>query len=393
MLLKHFIFEEVVIAPRNMRIFLSSLEKSTEKTYQTLEALQQKMELLVTTEDENGNEESDHKRELTDIIWDNAGSDISYDRIKYFVATTGKLLSKFKDVLNYVIQATIETDRLSALFSFNNSTIQILIEDMEQLIEQYSRGILELELGSESKNYYRSYSVYDSWLKLAKEQAKIIQGFFDSIKLVSKKIKRKEESLSGTDDKLKHKFDSNTQTMYHATANATTLMKSGFKTNINQEVEGLGGQNTDSAGQAAISFTVDLYVAKEVARTLKEAIMIAKGQVTGEDVLSLAAHEGIEKEIIQGSFVRTAQEIIDGAPDVVFEAFKAYLATSRKRYDPVYIGSSKKLMGLMRTKNEEDVGVLVCTVDVTNQNIKYLHSMEEYRVPPSAVVSIDKVLK
>lgn len=393
MLLKYFIFEEVIIAPRNMKIFLSSLEKSTEKTYQTLETLQQKMELLVATEDENGNEESDHKRELADIIWDNAGSEISSDRIKYFVNTTNKLLSRFKDVLNYVIQATFETDRLSALFSFNNSTLQILIEDMEQLIEQYSRGILELEFGNESKNYYRSFMVYDSWLKLAKEYTKTVLSFFDFIKLVSKKLKRKEESLSGTDDKLKHKFEGNTQKMYHATANATTLMRSGFKTNINQEVEGLGGQNTDSAGQAAISFTVDLYVAKEVARTLKEAIMIAKGQVTGEDILSLAAHEGIEKEIIQGTFVRTAQEIIEGTPDVVFEAFKAYLATSRKRYDPVYIGSSKKLMGLMKTKNEEDVGVLVCTVDVTNQNIKYLHSMEEYRVPPSAVVSIDKILK
>lgn len=68
MLLKYFIFEEVIIAPRNMKIFLSSLEKSTEKTYQTLGMLQQKMELLVATEDENGNEESDHKRELADII-------------------------------------------------------------------------------------------------------------------------------------------------------------------------------------------------------------------------------------------------------------------------------------------------------------------------------------
>lgn len=77
------------------------------------------------------------------------------------------------------------------------------------------------------------------------------------------------------------KFEGNTQKMYHVTANATTLMRSGFKTDINQEVEGLGGQNTDSAGQAAISFTVDLYVAKEVARPLKEAIMIAKWQVTG----------------------------------------------------------------------------------------------------------------
>jgi hypothetical protein len=54
------------------------------------------MELLVTTEDENGNEDSDHKRELADIIWDNAGSEISSDRIKYFVNTVDKLLSSLK---------------------------------------------------------------------------------------------------------------------------------------------------------------------------------------------------------------------------------------------------------------------------------------------------------
>lgn len=393
MLLTHFIFEEIVIAPRNMKIFLSSLQQTTEKTFISLEGLRKKMESLLTTEDENGADEADHRRELNDIIWDSAQSEISFDKINYFLKRTADILSKLKTDMDYVIKGTFETDRMSILFSFNNSTLQIMLEDLEQIIETYSSEIQELELDINTKDYYRSFAVYSSWLGLVKLYAKNVEEYFRFIKSVSKKIKRKEDSLSGTDNKLKHKFEGNTQKMYHATANATTLFKTGFKSNINQEVEGLGGQNTDSAGLPAISFTVDLYVAKEIARTLKEAIMIAKGQLTGEDLLSLAAYEGIEKEIILGTYVRTAKEIIEGTPELVFEAFKVYLATSRKRYDPVYIGSSKKLMELMKTKNEEDVGILVCTVDITNKDIKYLHSMEEYRVPPSAVMSIDKILK
>lgn len=196
-----------------------------------------------------------------------------------------------------------------------------------------------------------------------------------------------------TDKDMAHKNIERVETLYHATANAPEIFRNGFKTDFNQASEGIGGSNLDKGGKPAISFTADLYVAKEIARCLKEAIMIAKGELDIYDIKTMALQEGTHKQIVDTMPFYGKEENLEGLePKDVFEYYRLYLMYSPKRYDPLFF-DSRGLMNIFKTKNVEDVGVLVCKVDMTDPNILYLSSMEEFRVNPKNVISIEEILR
>lgn len=208
------------------------------------------------------------------------------------------------------------------------------------------------------------------------------------------KLERLQQTINAYHEKdLEHKGIENVETLYHASTNAKEIFKNGFKKGITtQEVEGIGGHNKDNAGNFAVSFTADLYIAKEIARCLKEAVLIAQGKIDIYDLKTLAMQAGVAETIDLNWPVYSKEENLEKLTiNQVFDYYRFYLSYS-DRYDPVFFDSSN-LMAVLKNKSIENVGILVCKVNMTDKNIKYLESMEEFRVAPESVISIDNLLQ
>lgn len=175
------------------------------------------------------------------------------------------------------------------------------------------------------------------------------------------------------------------ETLYHATANIDRILANGF-TSDPVKTEGLGGSTSLKAGGNGVSFTSDLYVAKEIARCFKELIMIATGELTGPQLLNWMDDE-LKNLVLRGSREIHGTKSIDTPEDVV-NIYKVYLAHS-KRYDPLFMPNAQNLVSIFGSRQKENVGIIQAQIDMNNPNITYFSGMHEYRVPPEAVLSID----
>lgn len=208
--------------------------------------------------------------------------------------------------------------------------------------------------------------------------------------------------------------------LYHATPFIKEILSQGFKTkeelgNVNM----LGG---DTSG--GISFTADLKIAAEIARCLKETILIAQGKIKASDIIRLVKADRNfrhpssdnrlwplddfigtaksnkfvrDKERVDPDYVKTMrnndfyksryqiQEL--SSPKQVFEMYKRYLAYTRKRYNPLFFGADIESFVRLDINN---TGVLASKVDMS-KTIEYLHSMEEYRIPKESILKTWKV--
>lgn len=183
------------------------------------------------------------------------------------------------------------------------------------------------------------------------------------------------------------------ETLYHTSVNARRLFAKGFDPVV-PKTDGLGGSQEDKSGKAAISFTSDLYVAKEIMRTLREAIMVAKGQVRVDHILEWSKRGGVLDAVLK-TFKNSHGEIEPRKAYHVMYLYRYYLAymgSKGKRYDPLFFGDMEKLMKQFKRLNSRDVGILACSVNMADPNIIYMASMHEYRVSPQSVVSIDKLI-
>lgn len=183
--------------------------------------------------------------------------------------------------------------------------------------------------------------------------------------------------------------DEKLEILYHTSINAKNLARTGFHAGPAQAA-GIGGSTETKTGKPAISFTSDLYVAKEIRRALKEAILVAHGQVKRKDILDWSRREGILGGVLEAYHTLSG----GGNPEDPFEVYSLYRAylTISKRYDPLFFGNQRRLFKAFQSKTPRDVGILVCQVNMRDPNIDYLAAMREYRVPADAVQKILKVL-
>jgi hypothetical protein len=186
----------------------------------------------------------------------------------------------------------------------------------------------------------------------------------------------------------------NVETLFHVSVNAQQIYETGFNPEGPKSDEGLGGAKGDKSNKPSISFTSNFYVAKEINRCLKEAIMISKGELKLKDIVQMADEHDIDLPKVMGAEWKELQ----GKKESVstFEAYRQFLQYSEslgKRYNPLFFGNVEQFVEMFATKNVDNVGILVCKVDMTNKDIDYLNSMFEYRVPPSAVIEIENLLK
>ena len=273
-----------------------------------------------------------------------------------------------------------------------------LTEDDQNIIKE------NVEYYKERQNYNpEDYANLDiDFYKNLFEIKKLLIDFIVYIKNVRQKLE--EQIRYSVFGDTKRPQSENIEVLYHTTISSKDVELNGFRKKWNDN-EGLGGSNLLSSGKPGISFTSDFYVAKEIARCLKEAILISHGEIKKEHILDWADKDGIGykvKETYKSVYGRTHFDPnFEWEQKNVFNLYRSYLANSEnkstnffvKRYDPLFMSGDESFMKLLSTKTPNDVGIIAAECDMTNPDIMYLSSMHEYRVPVEAVLKIVKVIR
>lgn len=313
-----------------------------------------------------------------------------YLGIKYDLESLNYILKRLEEeILQEIKYNKIISDDPSITFS----TLKVYKYKLLDIDEQLSRVIYILEsiisnvnqlstkdFDSLQSDYNINYNVNfadikNSILKLKNKNNQYLILLNNTLKHSELRIKE-QGNISGE------------KKLYHATTNAKEISLLGFKSAM-PDSEGLGGSTAITHGTPGISFTSDLYVAKEIARCLKEVILISKGYLDGYDILSWST---IPDQIAEANRkVNGKNDLI--SPEGSLDLYKIYLFLEPKRYDPLFMIHSSKMIEIFKNKNEEDVGIIQATVNLIPNKYKYFDSMHEFRVLPEDVISIDKVIK
>ena len=186
------------------------------------------------------------------------------------------------------------------------------------------------------------------------------------------------------------------EVLYHATVAGDAILSQGFKTRKEIGKGALGGGPDD-----VISFTADPEIAKAIAVALVEVIRIAKGQITFETVMQMAKQHGINLE--DSSFYKeytwfkeeqskgTLGNTTTTEKELVFNLYRLYLSGLGEkgvRYNPWFAFVS---IDEFASLQEKDVAVVACHINMKSDNLSWLASMQELRVPISAIGRCRKI--
>jgi hypothetical protein len=176
------------------------------------------------------------------------------------------------------------------------------------------------------------------------------------------------------------------ETLYHATAYADEIGANGFSAGGREGRRGLGAFGDFNA----ISFTHDIEIARQIARSLKEMTMIANGQLKARHILSWMRSEGMSDEMIRRYFNSASVDVKDINNIVtVARMYHAYLYATTIRQNPVF-ASVDSVVTQLRGKDPRDVGIIKAQVDMTDERIEHASGESEWRVPPDAVLSVER---
>lgn len=195
------------------------------------------------------------------------------------------------------------------------------------------------------------------------------------------------------------------ESLYHATAFAPEIVRDGFSAEKPIERQGLGQFGT----QKEISFTYDLYIAKEIMRSLKEAWMIVHGQLKPKAIIGWMKAEGIDTtDRNKLSYIGAKREIPgekdwDGnpryrpaelhelsGPEETLLLYNVYLAHTKIRSNPVF-SNIDRLIPIMQDRDVTDIGILQCEVRLDKDDV-HLDGEKEFRVMSDRVQSIKRIM-
>lgn len=261
------------------------------------------------------------------------------------------------------------------------------------------------ELGREARDkVLKLKSVYDAVLNYVRLLNRV--GRAVRATLASRQHKL-QSFYSGGDESKNIPKTGSVEVLYHATPYVREILREGFKTK-----EDLGGRESlggDTSG--GISFTADIRIAREIAKCLVEAIRIAKGKMTVNDVLRLIGSEKKkgDKPWALEDYINKAKQrqwgwtspntrklaVSSGKPmpskpyeindrNEAFSLYRRYISWTEKRYDPLFFGVD---LNVFESMDENNVGVVAAKVDMTKV-IGYYQAMEEYRIPLDAILSV-----
>ncbi len=286
---------------------------------------------------------------------------------------------------------------------FRRTSFDWTVRCLKKFVEEIAPGLLRivkpidehrerLAEDYEDQGYKESFSenVYELIMALPETLGGIIRVVERMYKAMAERnrVVNKARFTTDSDENILRPPSEDVETLYHATTNARELARTGFRLDDDVTPDGIGGTTRTKSGKHAISFRHDLHIAQQVARCLKEAILIARGEVTASDIFEWSKRDGIADKVMSlYKGLRNGDPRATRDPVMAFELYRCYL-TQGKRYNPLFFGDVERMVELWKTKNPRDVGVLACEVDMKNPDTDYLYSMHEYRVPAVAVKSV-----
>lgn len=276
------------------------------------------------------------------------------------------------------------------------------------------------EMSEEGKEKFKKLtSVYHAIMKYVKLIRKVSRKSRAVLDVLNRRVsgyydKKQGRIMSEPTDTPSREDIRDIEILYHATPFTREILSQGYKTK-----EELGNTNMlGGATDGGISFTADIEIAREIARCLREVILIARGEIKMQDVIKMVKRDRnnsypssdggmwplrdfitsatynkrkkdfAKKEPELAKKIDDRQELNDlYTPENVFQMYKNYLGYTKMRYNPLFFGAD---INSFRTLDLSNVGVLASRVDM-NKAVKYLQSMEEYRVSVSGIVRTWKV--
>lgn len=325
--------------------------------------------------------------------------------------------------------------------------IVIYLKEALERLERTSASELADLLKSSDFDSEVKYALKEGLIKNAdvrglKEGVDALNQIRDSVEYLLKRIARERESEM--DEGIPATAEmGEVETLYHASVNAKPLFQKGFSDKMPAESSsaGLGGSQSLGLGRGrGISFTDDRYVAKEIARVFKEVAMIARGDVQLSHVLEWVRRSPHTKKIMEWyqrnympcgrecsmsddptSFTRVVindEHVADvkagraeydprkswkhelvpygetyPGREGVMGLYLSYLNYSG-RYDPKFfrVGGPKGLVKRFKGLNPKNIGFIEASVNTAHPDATYGKGEREVRVPPEAVLSVDKFI-
>lgn len=256
------------------------------------------------------------------------------------------------------------------------------LEEMGQIVAVFEEERERTEVAVRDVSFYKEEGIdVLPWIKLLKDTEELFKTF--SVKVFCEKMAelKKRIDMSRYVDKGYKPETKDIETLFHTTAYKKEILRKGFKKEPPQGRVGLGGSDVEKR----VSFTSDLYIAKEISRCLKEAIMIARNELKWAQIFDWMKRERINPKKCPHRF--PPENLGD-----VFHLYQCYLALSKIRENPVFFSDAVKVMKEFSKRKQSDVGILKCEVAVKDPGVEYLPGESEFRVPPKAVLNI-KLLK
>ena len=327
------------------------------------------------------------------------------DDIQYLIKSSDKLIKKLDEVsstFDQTLKAGEEKDSyyFNKFKNYSFEALKYFQYDLEDL-KNFINNNFSIESNPDIEMFYNDYYVDNSYEKdidngdyykgliklpeLINTLDSDISHYLNLIKEYQASASRYSRSGIGEVPPPSE----NEEILYHASINADKIFENGFSTSP-AKIEGLGGStSTKTHGKHGISFTADLYIAKEIARCLKEAIMIANNEINGFDILEWSDDKN---KLLESTKSIYGSNLDLTEPVDSFKLYTVYLSYS-KRYDPVFFGDHENMINTFKQKSPQDVGIIAAKINMKDPNILYLQSMLEYRVPTESVISIEKLIK
>lgn len=313
-----------------------------------------------------------------DFLYDFFWRAIDASDIKSVNLVTKRVLEKIENEEKWIFEAIKEIPLHMAITTFKRIFDGSYIQDFKNL-HQVMDGLTNGEYREQTAWVEQDRQLADAVLRLPALWAEVMYICTDTAKRLDTHSELLNKKPPTEDEEI----------LYHATTNVSDLVSNGFRTEWEAN-QGLGGSTSiDKIDEKGVSFTTDLYVAKEIARCFKELIMIAKGEITRAQLLNWMDDKD-RARVLKSMKEVHGNSTLDTPADVV-NLYKVYLFLT-KRYDPLFMPSSDKLVDIFSKLSPDNVGIIKAKVNMRHPGIAYFSGMHEYRVSPSAILSVEGVV-